>query len=156
MKTPNLSDEQENLIPAQTLCPSAPPYGENAVIFGVVLGTPERAQIKYLAETQPASVEILALAGSADPGEIFRVAAPCKKRRCLHFDGANCGLAKRAVQILPVVSQTLPACSIRSSCQWWHQEGEAACQRCPQVVTLTRNLSPEYQSLIPLEENNHV
>jgi hypothetical protein len=33
------------------------------------------------------------------------------------------------------VVDALPACAIRPACRWWQQEGKAACQRCPQVVT---------------------
>jgi hypothetical protein len=29
----------------------------------------------------------------------------------------------------------LPACTIRRECRWFRQEGRAACQRCPQIVT---------------------
>lgn len=131
----------------QTLCPSAPPHWDNGIVFGVVLGTPEQPQVKYLSEPQPASAEILALAGPVEPDEVFRITAPCAKQQCRHFDGLRCGLVQRAVQILPIVSEALPACRIRSSCQWWHQEGRAACLRCPQVVTLYPNLPEEYKPL---------
>lgn len=143
-----LPDVQEGQELSQTLCPSASPQGwDNGIIFGVVLGTPKQPQVKYLAEPQPASLEMLALANPAEPDEIFRIATPCVGQQCEHFDGVRCGLVKRAVQILPVATDLLPPCRIRSRCMWWHQEGKAACLRCPEVVTFYRNLPEEYQSL---------
>jgi hypothetical protein len=53
----------------------------------------------------------------------------------VHFDRDNCRLAQKIVEKLDAVSDMLPACQIRQNCRWWQQEGKAACQRCPQVVT---------------------
>lgn len=66
---------------------------------------------------------------------VFRIAATCEERRCSHFDGTDCGLAKRIVSGLAPVTQALPPCRIRSGCRWFGQEGRDACLRCPQVVT---------------------
>jgi hypothetical protein len=44
-------------------------------------------------------------------------------------------LAAKIVRWVPTVVDKLPACAIRAECRWWHQEGKAACLRCPQVVT---------------------
>jgi hypothetical protein len=43
----------------------------------------------------------------------------------------------RVVEKLPAVAEDLPPCSIRRNCRWWQQEGKAACQRCPQIITDT-------------------
>src|SRR5262252_1330711 len=69
------------------------------------------------------------------PTEVLRLAAPCAGSACQHFDGANCQLATRTVQLLPILVTGLPACVIRATCRWWLQEGREACLRCPQVVT---------------------
>jgi hypothetical protein len=69
------------------------------------------------------------------PTEMLRIASDCHKKGCLHFDGADCRLAARIVEQLPTVTDTLPACQIRSSCCWWQQKGKSACLRCLQVVT---------------------
>ncbi len=104
-------------------------------MLGVVGGTTEEPRVGYLVETRPVTQELLSLAGSFKPTEIFRFAAPCAGRACVHFDGADCRLASRIVQLVPAGVDVLPACEIRASCRWWQQEGKAACLRCPQIVT---------------------
>jgi hypothetical protein len=124
-------------------CPSARPEMAGSVVFGVVGGTVETPRVGYLTRPIPASSEVLALAGPASPGEVFRLGAPCAGAGCLHFDGANCRLAQRIVQgLLPVVD-ALPPCHLRPTCVWWKQEGRAACLRCPQVVSHAVEPSPE-------------
>ena len=109
-------------------------------VFGLVEGTPEQPRVAYLEETTPASAELMALAGPVQPIEVFRLAAPCVEKACSHFDGKDCQLAVRIVQILPAVTDSLPPCRVRHECRWFSQEGRPACLRCPQVVT--RNFSP--------------
>ncbi len=67
--------------------------------------------------------------------EVLRLSAPCAGGDCAHFRNACCTLASRIVAQLPVVADRLGPCPVRSSCRWWRQEGIAACQRCPQIVT---------------------
>ncbi len=117
------------------LCPSGQAEIGDSVVFGVVEGTVETPSIAYLTESQPVTEEILALSDPVKPTEIFRIASSCQADACKHFDGANCRLAMRIVQQLPIVVETLPPCQIRPSCRWWKQEGKAACFRCPQMVT---------------------
>jgi hypothetical protein len=128
-----MSDE---IIPKPQLCPSAQPTMEGSLVFGVVDATADGLRVGYLVEAQPVTREILALAGSVEPTEIFRFGAPCAGRGCLHYDGNDCRLATRVVQLLPQVVSGLPACQLRPSCRWWQQEGKAACLRCPQIVTV--------------------
>lgn len=123
------------------LCPSAQPDWEGSVVLGVVSGSVEEPRIAYLTEPQPVTDELLALTQPVAPTEILRFAAPCAGHACRHFDGANCRLVMRTVQILPKVVDVLPACRLRSKCRWWQQEGKAACMRCPQVVTDSRTTS---------------
>ncbi len=117
----------------ETLCPSARPDMEGARVYGLVLGTPEMARTAYLDQVRPVNPEILALSGPVSASEIFRIAAPCAGHQCQHFDGAQCQLVQRIVQILPAVADNLPPCRIRAECRWWKQEGRAACARCPQI-----------------------
>jgi len=126
----------------ETLCPSAQPDWEGAKVFAVVGGTPDRPETAYLDLAQPVTDELLNLAAPVTPSEVFRFAAPCAKHSCQHFDDKqeNCRLVEKTVQYAPIVVHKLAACSIRSTCRWWQQEGAASCQRCPQVVTL--NLLP--------------
>lgn len=60
-----------------------------SVVFGVVTGTIEKRRIGYLTEPQPASEEVLGLAGPVKPTEVFRIAAPCGGSACAHFEGAK-------------------------------------------------------------------
>jgi hypothetical protein len=113
---------------------------QGLVVFGVrderaTDGHGKEPRVAYLAEPLAVTEQVLALAGSLAPGEIFRFAAPCAGGACRHFDGSNCRLAARIVTILPPVVDGVPPCPIRPDCRWWEQEGKAACLRCPQVIT---------------------
>jgi len=98
--------------------------------------------LEYLNQPLPATPEILATAAPLKPTEVFRLAATCAEGMCPHFDGADCQLAARVVQILPAVVDFLPPCIIRKECRWYSQEGGAACKRCPAVTTVSYDLSP--------------
>ncbi|MEP0790642.1 MULTISPECIES: hypothetical protein [Cyanophyceae] len=117
------------------LCPSGRPEAGEAVVFGVVGGTVAAPQVGYLTKAVPVNEDVLALSGSVEPTEVFRMASTCAGHGCKHFDGSHCRLAMRIVEQLPSVVEALPACQIRPHCRWWQQEGKAACQRCPQLVT---------------------
>jgi hypothetical protein len=132
-------------IVATTLCPSSQPDKDNAVVFGVVGGTVEDPRVNYLERSQPVNEEIQQLSAPVKPTEMMRLASPCHEQGCLHFDGSDCRLAQRIVEQLPTVTETLPACQIRSSCRWWQQEGKSACLRCPQVVTENHYVSPLFE-----------
>jgi len=126
----------------EILCPSARPEMAGAVLHGIVGGTVAAPRVGYLVEPQPVTDALLALANPVSPTEVFRFAAPCAGSACVHFDGANCRLATRVVELLPSVVDSLPPCRIRPQCRWWQQEGRAACLRCPGVVSETCNASP--------------
>jgi hypothetical protein len=119
------------------MCPSAQHHHIGAKVFGVQLKTPSgEFQVGYLPEAYPVTNDLLALAGSAAPTEVLRIAAPCIK--CEHHDGANCRLAKRVATMLDPAVASLPRCAIRPTCLWFHQEGQQACVRCPQITTILR------------------
>lgn len=120
------------------LCLSARPETPEAMIFGVVERVDDGAQsrrVAYLNDPQPVSPPLLELAGSLAPGEIFRFAAPCARSGCAHFDGVNCRLASRIVNHLAEAVFSTPACRVRPRCRWFHQEGRAACLRCPGIAS---------------------
>jgi hypothetical protein len=125
------------------LCPSALPEMAHGRVFGVVGGDATEPRLAYLDESTPVTDDLMAMAGPVKPTEVFRLAAPCVESKCCHFDGRDCQLATRIVQILPLVSESLPACAIRRDCRWFQQEGREACMRCPQVVTLNCAASDE-------------
>ena len=133
-----MKDNSEN--PYVPLCPSAQPEMQGSVIFGVIGGTVQRPQVGYLAQPRPVADEPLIRTLPVHPTEVFRLAAPCAGTACQHFDGVNCRLVTRTVQLLPMATRDAPPCAIRPECRWWQQEGRAACLRCPQIVT--RNYNP--------------
>jgi hypothetical protein len=120
---------------AEVQCPSARPEMEGAHLLGMVEGSAERPRLAYLRRPEPVREELLALAGGDSPTRRFRFAAPCAGDACQHFDGSSCRLAARIVERLPEAVAALPVCALRPACRWWRQEGEAACRRCPMVVT---------------------
>jgi hypothetical protein len=142
MTAPEEPMNEPDTAPRGIDCPSAQPTDENAMIYGVVTGAPEARRIAYLTKAQPATPALLALAGDAKPGQVFRTVAPCVKDGCRHFAGGSCTLAQRIVQSLDPVVNGLPPCQIRKTCRWFQQEGKAACLRCPQVVTEHGSISP--------------
>lgn len=124
------------------LCPSAQPGMDNCRILGVVDHQAPTPTIVYLNEILPATNEVLALSAPLKPTEVFRLSATCAEHKCPHFDGADCRLATRIVNMLPAVVSSLPPCTIRKDCRWFAQEGGAACHRCPEVTTVSYDLSP--------------
>ena len=113
------------------------------MVFGVVGGDADTPRVKWLEEPVPVSEEILALTGSVPPTQVLRITAPCQENACCHFNGTDCRLATKLVQLMPAVSDFLPACRIRPDCRWFVQEGKDACARCPQIVTYSVNPTEE-------------
>jgi hypothetical protein len=115
---------------------------ENCRILGVVEHQGPTPRLVYLNELLPATDEVLALSAPLKPTEVYRLSATCAEHKCPHFDGVDCRLATRIVQILPPVVDALPPCTIRKDCRWFSQEGGAACRRCPEITTVSYDLSP--------------
>lgn len=99
------------------LCPSVQPKMEGSVVFGVITGTIEEPRFSHLVEPQPVTDELLALSKLGKPTEVFRFAAPCASKQCQRFDGFNCRLATKIVQLLPEVATQLPPCRLRPNCR---------------------------------------
>jgi hypothetical protein len=125
------------------LCPSAQPGMDQCRVLGVVQRDGPTPVLQYLNQPLPATPEVLALSAPLKPTEVFRLAATCAEHQCPHFDGADCRLATRVVQILPAVVEDLPPCIIRKECRWYSQEGGQACKRCPEITTVSYDLSPQ-------------
>lgn len=125
------------------LCPSAQPGMDRCTVLGVVRRDGPNPILEYLREPLPATPEILGMAAPLKPIEVFRLAATCAEHKCPHFDGTDCRLAARVVRILPAVVDKLPPCIIRQRCRWYAQEGGAACRRCPEITTVSYDLSDE-------------
>jgi hypothetical protein len=116
-------------------------------VLGVVRRNGPAPMVEYLNQHLPADAEILAMAAPRKPTDVFRLAATCAEHQCPHFDGDDCRLASRIVQILPAVVDSLPPCIIRKDCRWYSQEGGAACRRCPEVTTVSYDLSPQMREV---------
>jgi hypothetical protein len=132
------------------LCPSAQPGMDRAMVLGVVQQDGPRPVVEYVKTRIPATPEVLAMAAPLKPTEVFRLAATCAEHKCPHFDGADCRLATRVAKMLPPVVDSLPPCAIRKECRWFSQEGAAACMRCPQITTLSYDLSPQAREVAGL------
>lgn len=111
-------------------------------VFGVRHQTPGGPRTGYLDHAVEATPELLGSTAPVLPTTVLRLAATCEESRCAHFDGAECGLARNIVALLPPVVGVLPRCAIRPQCRWFHQEGRPACLRCPQVVTQMSDAPP--------------
>jgi hypothetical protein len=125
------------------LCPSAQPAMAGSMAFGVIAGTADAPRVKWIERPVPVTDDLLALTGPVPPTQVLRIAAPCQEDACCHFDGTDCRLATKLVQLMPTVVESLPACRIRPDCRWFVQEGRAACLRCPQIVTYSVNPTQE-------------
>jgi len=131
---------------------------DRAMVLGVVQHDGPRPVVEYLNARVPATPEILALAAPLKPTEVFRLAATCAEHKCPHFDGADCRLATRVAKMLPPVVDSLPPCTIRKECRWFAQEGAAACMRCPEITTISYDLSPQVREVsgLPVTEETVV
>ena len=129
------------------LCPSAQPGMDNCRVLGVVQQEGLSPRLVYLNQLIAASEEVLAMAAPLKPTEVFRLAATCAEGKCPHFDGRDCRLATRVVEILPAAVDALPPCVIRKDCRWFSQEGGAACMRCPEITTVSYDLSEKVRKV---------
>jgi hypothetical protein len=124
---------------APLLCPSAQPGQPDAHVFGVQTTTEDnQRRVGYLTETVPVTEELIASLGQTSAPEVLRIAAPCMHGGCMHYDGGACALAGRVARMLDPVVGSLPRCAIRPVCRWFREQGPAACVRCPQVITNSR------------------
>lgn len=118
-------------------CPSARPEMPGSVVFGVVREVDGVAFVQHLAEPLPVTGEILALAGEAPPGRVFRFAATCATDACAHYDGEQCRLASKLTRSDLDRVSAVPPCRIRGDCRWFAQEGKRACLVCPLILSET-------------------
>jgi hypothetical protein len=132
---------------APKLCPSAQPGMDNCRVLGVISHDTPKPMLLYLKEPIAATSDVLQMAAPLRPTEVFRLSATCATHKCPHFDGADCQLATRIVKMRPPAVDALPPCNIRKDCRWFSQEGGDACLRCPEVATVTYDLSPDTRAV---------
>ncbi len=117
-------------------CPSAE-CAPGATLLGT-LGADGR--IKHLRTPLTVDADFVATATRNGPAEThMRFAAPCQEGRCQQWTGSACGVIERVLQHLETEapqlrSDTLPPCTIRATCRWYAERGEAACLACDLVV----------------------
>ena len=117
------------------LCPSAP-CKEGANVIGIVMATDG---VALLNKPIPVDKEFMQRAqqGRA-PEKRFRFSYTCVQSGCSQWKGSKCGLIETVVQDIRADQKripTLPNCTIRKDCRWFHQEGAAACAVCPLIIT---------------------
>lgn len=118
------------------LCPSAPAR-VGALIIGVVGADGSVSYVKDRITATPEFIDIVQTGRDAE--ERFRFSSPCQQAGCCQWVNGECSLPERVSELVPhSESSTLPHCSIRPRCRWYHQNGSEACRICPVVVTRDR------------------
>lgn len=116
-------------------CPSAPASDPDNHVFGVVLGEAAEPRVAYLAKGVGVDAKRAIDRLDVDPGHVFRFAGKCASSGCAQWKDGGCRLGRDVAAMLEPVVDTAPACTIRSTCRWFAENGVHACLRCPQVTT---------------------
>lgn len=116
-------------------CPSADPRLPDAKVIGIVRAAGEQAAVELLPVAVEPQLVIDLIPAELPVRSVLRFAGSCQESACAHFSAGRCELASRVVAQLPEVVDRIARCAIRPRCKWWHQEGIAACRRCPQILT---------------------
>lgn len=117
------------------LCPSTTLDRATALIGLVDRAEHAEGRITYMVDRCDVPRALHDAAGEIDVGTVARLAGPCAQSGCAHHTSGGCTLAERITATLPVVVDRLPTCSIRRTCRWWHDQGAAACHRCPAITS---------------------
>jgi len=117
------------------LCPSAA-CRPNALLLGIVNGDGTIWPLQQPVRIDREFVEI-ANRGRR-PEKRFRFASPCVQSACQQWSGSRCGVIDLCAADVRSENHPLARewqCPIRSDCRWFHQNGRAACEVCPEVIT---------------------
>jgi hypothetical protein len=116
------------------LCPSHAPKAGN-ILLGYV---EEEGDINFLDNKIVVDQDFIDEASKGrDLNKRFRFAGNCSKSGCGHWDknGSKCSLIKQINDRFQAKeTNSLPNCSIRSQCVWYHQSGPEACTNCKFVI----------------------
>lgn len=123
---------------SQLDCPSAPHDHAEAKLFGVVLEEEGETRVSYLEKSARLPEDFDADELGVDPGHALRFSAPCANKGCGQWKNGGCGLGKEIVKRLQPVVDVAPACTLRSTCRWYAENGVSSCLRCPQITTRRR------------------
>ena len=116
-------------------CPSAPPASPDARVFGIVSHFGGSTRVEYLEKGVEVPKSVVESLQGVSPTRIFRFSAKCVEGGCAQFRDGGCRLGRDMVRELKPVVDTAPACTIRSTCRWFAENGAAACRRCPRIAT---------------------
>ena len=118
----------------QMMCPSAPAE-EGAQLLGMIR---QDGSVAYVKDKIAVTKEFVDLTGTGrEPEQRFRFTSPCQESACAQWVGGQCGLPDKLSGLVPRldVGESLPRCTIRARCRWFHQAGADACRICPSVAT---------------------
>lgn len=122
----------------QLLCPSASEALPGSKVFGLIIEVSGPIRVGYLDKQARAELASRDAAVQVPLDRTnARFSALCQEGKCGNFGDGRCNLSREIVQVLPVVLDELPKCSIRSMCRWFSEEREQACLRCPQIATVS-------------------
>lgn len=116
------------------LCPSSK-CQPGSQLLGIVK---EDGHVALLQQTIPIDETFVQVAAQGPKAEMrFRFANKCIKSGCKQWTGEKCGVVDQVLQHFnkAIAEATLPECSIRPQCRWYHQSGAEACKVCPFVIT---------------------
>lgn len=125
------------------LCPSSP-CKEGAILLGIVLADGSVAFARDHIVVDKGFVQNATREGSYPPESRFRFSSPCAQGACRQWTGVRCGVIDSVMTDVetagyqPPPGTSIPDCSIRADCRWFHQSGPGACAVCDLVVTETR------------------
>ena len=127
------------------LCPSSK-CEDGAKLLGIVK---EDAHVDFLKHPIQIDQDFVDSAKEGRTPELrFRFAGKCLKAGCRQWTGERCGVIDNIVDQLQqaIPEASLPTCSIRPECRWFHQRGPEACKVCPFVITDVTDLQKHEQS----------
>jgi len=117
-------------------CPSAR-AAPGATLIGVKGADGRIKHMRTAMQVDAAFIETASASGA--PEARMRFASPCQTSGCAQWTGTRCGVIDNVLEHLAVhdapLAETLPPCSIRATCRWYDQTGDAACHACDLVVT---------------------
>ena len=115
-------------------CPSST-CSEDAILLGKVK---QDGTVGFLQNKIPLdAAAVAAFKKIGDPERHFRFSSPCVQKGCGQWSNGQCGVIKEVLNAFADADlpPDAPACAIRSSCRWFHQEGVQACYACAFVIT---------------------
>lgn len=116
-------------------CPSSTAH-PGATLLGMVN---ENGSVGFIETPITIDETFLQTAGEGiDLEKNFRFSSRCVQNGCQQWENGNCTVIQKIIAAAPdwhSQQPKLPACSIRSTCRWFAQEGAKACSYCVYITT---------------------